>query len=126
MTLPPLRALWLGAGWLGVTTVIFFSLVPNPPEVDLRHGDKAQHLLAYAALMLWFAQAQKDAATRWATALHLVVMGVSIELAQGLVGWRHLSAADMAANTLGVLLGWLAAPPRLPSLYDWASALVRR
>jgi VanZ family protein len=121
-----LRTLWLGAGWLGVAVVTYFTLAPNPPQIDLEQGDKLQHLIAYASLMLWFAQVQNGRTERRITALLLVAMGIALELAQGLTDYRSLSSADMAANTAGVALGWLAAPPRLPNAFAWVSALLGR
>ena len=121
-----LRTLWLGAGWLGVAVVTYFTLAPNPPQIDMREGDKVQHLVAYASLMLWFAQVQTGRAERRITALLLVAMGIALELAQGLTDYRSLSILDMAANTAGVALGWLAAPPRMPNAFAWASTLLGR
>ncbi len=121
-----LRTLWLGAGWLGVAVVTYFSLVPNPPAIDFEGGDKVQHLVAYASLMLWFAQVLTDRAKRRGTALLLVALGIALELAQGLVGYRSLSFVDMAANTGGVALGWLAAPPRLPNAFARVSTVLGR
>lgn len=80
-----------------------------------------QHLLAYGTLMLWFAQVRTDRAERWVTALLLLALGIGLELAQGLTDARSLSILDMAANTAGVALGWLAAPPRLPNGFVWCS-----
>lgn len=125
-TKTPLRTLWLGAGWLGVAIVTWFSLIPNPPGIDIEEGDKVQHLVAYASLMLWFAQAQTSRAQRRVTALLLVALGVALELGQGLTGYRSLSIADMAANTAGVGLGSLAAPPRLPNGFAWLSDRLNR
>ena len=36
-------------------------------------------------------------------------MGVLIEFLQGWTGWRTFDVADMVANTLGALSGWLVA-----------------
>lgn len=121
-----LRALWLGAGWIGVALVIYFSLVPDPPQLDMDEGDKLQHLAAYASLMLWFAQVVAGKPRRAMLALLLVALGIALELAQGMTGYRSMSVADMAANTTGVVLGWLAAPPRLPSAFGGVAALVNR
>jgi VanZ family protein len=121
-----LRALWLGAGWLGVVLVVHFSLVPDPPQIDMEEGDKVQHLAAYASLMLWFAQVVAGKTQRVILALLLVALGIALEFAQGLTGYRWMSLADMAANTTGVTLGWLAAPPRLPSAFGWVSTLLGR
>ena len=121
-----LRTLWLGAGWLGVATVIYFTLVPDPPQIDMEQGDKVQHLVAYASLMLWFAQVQTGRAERRITALLLVALGIGLEFAQGLTGYRLMSIADMAANTTGVAVGWLAAPPRLPNASVWIASMLNR
>jgi VanZ family protein len=119
-----LRALWLGAGWLGVGVVTYFSLVPAPPKIDWEEGDKLQHLVAYTSLMIWFAQVQTREAERRITALLLVVFGVTLEFVQGLIGYRCMSVADMAANTAGVAVGWLAAPPRLPNAFTWVASML--
>ena len=47
-----------------------------------------------------------------------VGMGIALEFVQGALGYRSFELADMAANTLGVAAGWIAAqlmparPPR--------------
>jgi glycopeptide antibiotics resistance protein len=71
------------------------------------------HLVAYAALMFWFAQLYR---TRVFWAAGFIGMGMALELMQGWLGTRSLEALDMLANALGVLSGWLAArllPPLL-------------
>jgi VanZ family protein len=118
-----IRALWLAAGWTGVAAVVWLSLMPHPPSIDIEDSDKALHLAAYAVLMLWFAQVRTGRPERRITALLLVGLGIALELAQGLSGYRWLSVADMAANTTGVALGWLAAPPRLPNAFVWVSSM---
>lgn len=118
-----LHRAWLAIGWLGVAIVIVLSLVPRPPELGIEQGDKIQHFLAYGSLMVWFAQVRVERRDRRVTAALLVTMGIALEFAQALTGYRFYSYADMAANTTGVILGWLAAPPRLPSAYR---ALARR
>jgi VanZ family protein len=119
-----LRTPWLAVGWLGVAVVAYLSLAPAPPQIDLEQGDKLQHLIAYGTLMLWFAQVRTGANERRATALLLLALGIVLELAQGLTGYREMSVSDALANTAGVALGWLAAPPRSPNAFAWASTLV--
>lgn len=121
-----LRTPWLGAGWLGVAVVTYFTLVPDPPRINMEQGDKLQHLVAYASLMAWFAQVQTGGAERRITALLLVAMGIALEFAQGLTGYRFMSFADMVANTAGVAVGWLAAPPRLPNAFAWVASRLGR
>ncbi|MBK8015379.1 MAG: VanZ family protein [Betaproteobacteria bacterium] len=120
------RSLWLAVGWFGVAVVVYFTLIPDPPQLDMEDGDKVQHLVAYACLMAWFAQARAPGAHRRTTGLLLVAMGILLEFAQGLTGYRFMSLADMAANTAGVALGWFAAPPRLPDVYTWSANLLSR
>jgi VanZ family protein len=121
----PLRTLWLGAGWLGVAIVIYYTLAPDPPQIDIEDGDKLQHLAAYAGLMLWFAQVRTGLAQRRVTALLLLAMGIALELAQGLTDYRTMSIADAAADAVGIALGWLAAPPRSPNVFAWVAARMR-
>jgi glycopeptide antibiotics resistance protein len=73
-------------------------------------------VLAYAALMFWFCQIylSKD---RLIHGVVFLLMGVGLEVLQGMSGLRSYEVTDMLANTAGVLLGWLAAralPPLLP------------
>ena len=99
-----------------VAAVVWLSLTPSPPKVDFEQSDKVGHLLAYGALMFWFAQLYVGQ-TRLLYAAGFVVMGIALEFAQGALGYRSYELVDMAANTLGVLLGWAAAlilPAALP------------
>lgn len=113
-----LRRGWLAAGWAGVLVVVYFSLKPQPPELAMVHGDKIQHLCAYAGLMLWFVQVISAGLPRARAAGWLVSLGVGLEVAQGFTGYREASLLDALANTAGVCLGWALAPPRLPNAFD--------
>lgn len=113
-----LRRIWIIIGWIGVGVVVYFSLMPRPPELDVVQGDKIQHLLAYTSLMLWFAQVMTTPPSRRLTGVLLVILGVGLEFAQSLTGYRFYSYGDMAANAAGVLLGWALSPPRGPQVFD--------
>jgi len=113
-----LRWIWLVIGWIGVGAVVYFSLIPRPPELAIEQGDKIQHFLAYGSLMLWFAQIMTTPPSRRLSGVLLVLLGVGLELLQGLTGYRTFSYADMAANTTGVLIGWALSPPRGPQVYE--------
>ena len=91
---------------------MWLSLTPSPPRVDFAASDKLGHLLAYGALMFWFAQIYK---TRVFYAAGFVAMGIGLEALQGMLGYREADVLDMVANTLGVAAGWGAARtlPRL-------------
>ncbi|MEI7969194.1 MAG: VanZ family protein [Betaproteobacteria bacterium] len=121
-----LRVLWLIAGWCGVALVSGYSLVPDPPDLGISQGDKLQHLGAYGGLMLWFSQVYTHRSERRRAAFLLVGMGIALEFAQALTGYREPSAADAAANAAGVAVGWLAAPPRLPNALHLAQSVLNR
>ena len=112
---PKARGLWLALGWILVFLIVYLSLTPAPIEVDIQQGDKVSHALAYLVLMSWFANLYQKSGQRVRLAISLVAMGITLEIAQSLVGYRSFEVADMGANTAGVALGWTLAPPRTPN-----------
>lgn len=120
------RRLWLLCGWTMVGVVILFSLIPSPPTLDVSQGDKLQHLAGYAVLMVWFAQVYRRPDQRLYVAIGLAALGIALEVIQGMTTWRSYDVYDMAANTAGVLIGWLFAPPRGPHIYEGISARLER
>lgn len=101
-----LRNIWLVLGWLCVAIVLYVSLMPNPPEpIHFDGVDKLEHALTYTLLMLWFCQVVVQKNSRLHLMLAFVVMGVGIEILQGLSGYRYFEYADMLANTTGLLIG---------------------
>ena len=100
--------LWLGLWWLALLVVVVLSLVP-PPAVDMpKHGDKFEHLLAYAVLAAAAVQLWRPGRPLLLAGLGLVLMGVLLEFAQGgLTATRQADPLDALANTLGVTLGLL-------------------
>ena len=115
--------LWKAVGWLGVAAALVLSLTP-PVLNEAGHTDKIVHLSGYAVLTFWWAQLV--VVRRWRLALAVVLFGGAIELLQGLTPDRDPDALDELANTGGVLLGWLFAPPRIPSLYARLAAAFPR
>jgi VanZ family protein len=101
-----MRAALLAAGWLYAAAIVFLSLTPKPPDPGFASGDKLGHLLAYGLLMFWFCLLYRYRYTRLAYAIGWIALGVALEFAQGATGYRSFEIADMAANSLGVLLGW--------------------
>ncbi len=99
-----------------VLLIIYLSLSPRPISVPMTQGDKIGHALAYAALMLWFAQLYLGKSSRITVAGAALALGVALEFAQLLTDTRTFSIADMLADGVGVLLGWFAAPPRTVNL----------
>ena len=112
-----MRQLWLAIGWMIVAAIVYLSLATLTIETGIESGDKLGHLLAYGVLMAWWSQLYVSASIRWKLGIAFIALGAAMELAQGLTPNRYPELLDLVANTSGVLLGWLIAPPRIPSLY---------
>ena len=117
-----LRRLWKVIGALLIGFVIYASLTPDPIAVPVERGDKYGHVIAYATLMLWFAQLHSDSRERIGWAVAFTAMGVGLEFLQHLTGYRTFEVSDMVAGALGVLAGWIAAPPRSPNVLGYIEA----
>lgn len=96
-------------GWLLILLVCYFSLTSNPPKISLQfeHLDKIEHMLSYMILMAWFAQLYHTKQSRIYYALFFIVLGITIEILQGLGGIRYFEYLDMLANSSGVVMGLL-------------------
>jgi VanZ family protein len=103
------RILCVALGWLLVAAIVWLSLTPAPPSIDLPQGDKLGHFLGYGTLMFWFCQLYATRSTRILYATGFAAMGVTLEFIQGQLGYRTYEVFDMYANALGVLLGWALA-----------------
>lgn len=117
--LKPLRRphLWLGLWLLALAVVCVASLTPPPPMDIPKHGDKVEHLLAYAVLAAAAVQVFRPGRALWIAGIGLVLMGVGLEIAQGaLTRTRMADPADALANTAGVLLGMASAATGLRDL----------
>lgn len=97
---------WWVASVLLVGGVLVASLAPLGAAFEVpRHVDKLEHLLAYAALAVWFA-GLLERVRYGRIALALAGLGVLIEVLQGLMGaGRRADGWDLAANLLGIALG---------------------
>lgn len=117
--------LWLGLWMAAIAIVIALSLLP-PPAMSVPPGtDKLEHLLAYAALsgfaVMLFARMRAQALA----AAVLVVLGVSLEVAQAtLTQTRAAESADALANTLGVLAGLLVSATPMATLLQRLDARI--
>jgi VanZ family protein len=124
--LPPsttVRRVWRAVGFGLVMLVIWLSLTPHPVHIPVANGDKLGHFAAFATLMFWFAQLETGHRARVAYAIGFVALGVALEFAQRLTGYRVFDVADMVANAIGVLLGWVSAPPRGPDVLGFVERL---
>jgi VanZ family protein len=100
----PLRypKIWVGLGALLLLGVITGSLVPAQVIEEIKLGDKLEHMGSYFVLMFWFGGMWPRSRQVW-VAVGLCLLGVVLDLLQGLTPTRTLDPADMAANGLGVV-----------------------
>ena len=93
--------------WVLVTLTVVMSLLPNEQvPAPLVFWDKAQHALGFAMLAIVGLGAYPAAARQ--VLLGLLLLGVGIECAQALTGWRQGDWMDWLADAIGVALGWAA------------------
>jgi VanZ family protein len=99
---------WRLVGFLLVVAVLLGSLLPTADVPSVPFSDKLQHAGAYALLMYWFASISRQRSHIFA-ALLLLALGIAIEFLQRATGYRDFEVADMVADGIGVLSGWLIA-----------------
>jgi VanZ family protein len=116
-----LHRLWLAIGWILVGLVVYATLTPNPPDLELGIPiwDKLSHFLAYVLLMGWFVQIYHTKENHLRLVIFLVLLGVILEILQLLGGVRTMEFADMIANTLGVLVGYALGKTRFAYALSW-------
>jgi VanZ family protein len=75
------------------------------PETLFLHSDKISHVLFFG--LLWLLSRRAGFAAGWPLALSLLGFGVGIEIAQQLSPTgRSASLTDVAADVVGIALGW--------------------
>ena len=105
--------LWFGLGMVMVALVVVGSLTSLSNAGGVMLHDKVLHMGAYAALMSWFAQLFRHERTRLLLALGFIVLGIAMEVLQGLVPSRRSDLLDIVANTSGVVLAWALSYTRI-------------
>lgn len=108
--------------WGVVVIILYLSLsrIPSTPMDDIPSIDKFVHTGMYAFLsaIIWFERSRQHRAVKLSHAfagafLLPVIMGGSLELIQEYgTDCRQGSWWDFAANTLGVVIIWLAVWPQ--------------
>ncbi len=92
---------------IGIVIAIWvLSLLPIS-QSGVPGSDKTHHFLAYFACMFAWGQCYRQPASRLGLAILFILMGVLVEFAQGLTGYRYLDWQDMVANAIGVTAAWL-------------------
>ena len=100
-----LRAVW----YLSILAAIVGSLLPSGSLAirtlnRLPVGDKVEHAVMYA-LLAFLPTIHERRSVVLAAAAGALALGVGLEFAQRLVGWRTFETGDMIADAAGVCLG---------------------
>lgn len=101
---PIVQRFWLAAGLSLVALIVWGSLTPSPPNVDISipDFDKVEHLGAYLGLTAWFTAAFPR---RWLwVAMTFAALGGLVEILQGYTG-RDPEWGDWLADCIGVAIG---------------------
>lgn len=105
--------LWLTLGWLLIAVIVFLSLTPALPDYQKtltflpEDIDKVEHFISYFILMGWFAQIYHVPKHRLWLVGSFIILGILLELLQGLTGVRHPAWTDVLANSLGISIAWI-------------------
>ena len=97
----------LATALTGTAVILYLSLAPSDalPAVDL--WDKAEHALAYAALMVAWSLAFPN--RLWLAAAGVFAFGVAVELLQASMHFGRVGHLyDVAANLIGIAVGLAA------------------
>lgn len=110
IALKPLRLprLWLGLWLLAIGIVVGVCLIPSPDLPSMpRNVDKLEHALAFFVLSAFAVQLFVPGRPLLRAMTGLVILGMAIELAQGVFTIdRSADPLDALADILGVLLGF--------------------
>ncbi|CAG9173019.1 hypothetical protein LMG23992_02395 [Cupriavidus laharis] len=102
---------WRLLFWPCLIAVLVLALMPPTQPIPTTGWDKANHVLAF--LMLGCLGQHAYAGKRTAVLLALVGYGVLIEVLQGMTSYRDADAADVLADSIGLLvsvgLDWVLA-----------------
>jgi VanZ family protein len=120
------RSFWLACGAAFMSLVVFLSLTPDPPSTPTLETVKTGHVLAYAWLMLWFSQIYRGTLVRAGIALALVALGVGLEYAQALTGYRTFAFSDMVDDAIGVAIGFVLGSGPGAGMLEMIEGLRRR
>jgi VanZ family protein len=88
--------------YAGLVTVL--SLRPLG-DSGIQHFDKLMHLLVYYIFAVFGYRMLKSKRHYWLLCLGIIAFGGILEVAQSQFPGRVMSAYDMLANTLGVVMG---------------------
>ena len=103
------RRAGLALGWAWVALIVYLSVTPSPPHIDVEQSDKAGHLFLYAVPAFWFTALHEKNLIRFLSCAALLALGIALEFVQRGLGYRSFEIADMAADAVGVAAGYALA-----------------
>ena len=107
------RTLWILAFFTCLVSVMILALMKNPSALLSTGWDKGNHVIAF--LVLTCLGRLSFPAQRGLLLLGLLGYGVLIENLQRLTGYRFGEYQDLAADVVGIVLGYLLAIPLMRS-----------
>ncbi len=81
------------------------AFIPNLFETPTYYADKMLHILVCVVVLIWAFFSFRSRVGIIITCVVLCVGGLGVELLQGLIPGRSVSADDVGANLIGVALG---------------------
>ena len=115
---------WRFIAFLNIGIIIVLSVIPGPEHIgDIFGLDKILHIFAYGFTMFWCSICYPERKYILVFSSGLILMGIVLEIVQGLTGYRMLSVYDMTANSIGVFSGWVLARTRLSLLPSYIEKL---
>jgi VanZ family protein len=107
---PERRLLWRALLALLIVVITWLALSPAPPQTVNTGWDKANHVLAFAALAFVGVWALSRRPRQWLMlVLALLAYGGFIEIAQSFTPTRQADWQDVLADGIGIALGLVAA-----------------
>jgi hypothetical protein len=116
------RRVWYAIGATLLVAIVVGSLMPVP-RVASAPNDKLIHFLIYFSLMAWFGQL--GGKRGWLLAA-FAGLGLGLELLQGQTRYRTFEWADVAANTAGVAVAWVAVLTPFGRTVSWLDSQLQR
>ncbi len=102
--------MFLGVVWMMIT--IGLSLTSSSRIIgfvdSIRYGEQMAHALSYSALMFCFLMAFKGQVPVIPVGAFCILVGVLVEIAQGLSSYRDFEFKDILFNVIGTGVGYLA------------------
>jgi len=112
ITAPERRPLWRALLAVLLLVITWLALSPAPPRVITTGWDKSNHVLAFASLAFSSVWALWPRPRQWFwVVLALLTYGIGIEIAQSFLPPREADWHDVVADSVGIVLGLLAAWP---------------